>query len=245
MIPAGVPSSFKLAEIIRDVREKRYPTVQHMATAHGQGERWAKQVFKAAKERRLLPHDMTHREWLDLFPVTRRLTQEEVEDQKKRRAEIRVFEAAILHREREEEKTGSLNRTISQRAVNEWRACYAPPAVLQEGDIYWHRIRSFADLTLDFILAKYKFDDLNDEKKRVVKEKLADRQKGVCMICRKPFSTDRVPCLDHGHETGKIRGLLCTFCNMALGGFQDSIMSLENAIKYLLEHATISLHGNA
>lgn len=39
--------------------------------------------------------------------------------------------------------------------------------------------------------------------------------------------------IDHVHETGKVRGLLCSKCNAALGNFNDSISSLQNAIKYL------------
>lgn len=31
----------------------------------------------------------------------------------------------------------------------------------------------------------------------------------------------------------KIRGILCHFCNRALGLFQDDIDALKNAIKYL------------
>ena len=39
--------------------------------------------------------------------------------------------------------------------------------------------------------------------------------------------------IDHDHETGQIRGLLCNWCNVGLGGFKDNPSSLENAIKYL------------
>ena len=41
--------------------------------------------------------------------------------------------------------------------------------------------------------------------------------------------------VDHDHETGKIRGLLCMACNLALGGFKDRIENLANAIDYLME----------
>lgn len=39
--------------------------------------------------------------------------------------------------------------------------------------------------------------------------------------------------LDHDHFTGKIRGLLCHNCNLALGLFKDSISNLTRAIGYL------------
>lgn len=52
---------------------------------------------------------------------------------------------------------------------------------------------------------------------------------GKCGICM-----DRdFEAIDHDHETGQVRGLLCKQCNMALGGFRDSIESLEAAITYL------------
>ncbi len=39
--------------------------------------------------------------------------------------------------------------------------------------------------------------------------------------------------VDHCHTTGKIRGLLCTSCNLGLGKFKDNLNTLENAIDYI------------
>jgi hypothetical protein len=39
--------------------------------------------------------------------------------------------------------------------------------------------------------------------------------------------------VDHCHETGKVRGLLCNGCNSGLGHFKDSINNLKLAIEYL------------
>jgi len=39
--------------------------------------------------------------------------------------------------------------------------------------------------------------------------------------------------VDHDHTTNKIRGLLCSLCNPALGSFRDSIDILKEAIYYL------------
>jgi ribosomal protein L37E len=67
-------------------------------------------------------------------------------------------------------------------------------------------------------------------------------QKGVCAICGQPeVAKDkdggpRMMAVDHCHETGKVRGLLCTGCNTALGGFKDSAQLLEAAKNYLLNH---------
>lgn len=55
-------------------------------------------------------------------------------------------------------------------------------------------------------------------------------QGGVCAICK--GSLDK-PCVDHSHETGAIRGILCIPCNTGLGAFKDNTESLANAIEYL------------
>ena len=39
--------------------------------------------------------------------------------------------------------------------------------------------------------------------------------------------------VDHDHETGQVRDLLCHNCNRALGLFQDSIETVEAALNYL------------
>lgn len=57
---------------------------------------------------------------------------------------------------------------------------------------------------------------------------LAD-QGGVCAICGR----DEKLVIDHDHETGEIRGLLCHRCNFALGAVEDDTAILANAIAYL------------
>jgi protein-arginine kinase activator protein McsA len=59
-----------------------------------------------------------------------------------------------------------------------------------------------------------------------------------CPICDVTFADipERHIHIDHNHETGKTRNLLCHSCNTALGGFRDSPEILTNAIKYLEKH---------
>jgi hypothetical protein len=66
-------------------------------------------------------------------------------------------------------------------------------------------------------------------------KKLYDSQDGKCAICKtpKPFRTQKGLYIDHNHETKRVRGLLCTNCNSAIGKFKESEELLKNAIVYL------------
>lgn len=62
-------------------------------------------------------------------------------------------------------------------------------------------------------------------------------QKGRCAICKKRGSGHRgrkVLSIDHDHRTGRVRGLLCHPCNMAVGHLRDSPLNALNAALYLL-----------
>lgn len=58
-------------------------------------------------------------------------------------------------------------------------------------------------------------------------------QNGLCAICLKPSRDGTNLRIDHNHETGKIRGLLCENCNFGLGHFKDNSEVLLSAVKYL------------
>jgi hypothetical protein len=55
----------------------------------------------------------------------------------------------------------------------------------------------------------------------------------TCDLCGQPFKPGRDKTLDHNHETGEPRGVLCTSCNQGLGRFHDSPALLEKAAAYL------------
>lgn len=74
---------------------------------------------------------------------------------------------------------------------------------------------------------------------------MLDRQGGVCAICGGP-PTDRRNrrrgkqlvfvarlVVDHDHDTGRVRGLLCGACNSAIGFLKDDPATVRSALAYL------------
>lgn len=55
------------------------------------------------------------------------------------------------------------------------------------------------------------------------------KAEGLCEICQEHSKL----CLDHDHETGKARGMLCRQCNSGIGFLKDDAAMLERAINYL------------
>lgn len=58
------------------------------------------------------------------------------------------------------------------------------------------------------------------------------QQEGKCAICRGKDKNKKLA-IDHCHETGVVRGLLCSNCNRGIGFLKDSVVVLNKAIKYL------------
>lgn len=84
------------------------------------------------------------------------------------------------------------------------------------------RIRAFKKkLSHSFTLEDYK--------------SMLDSQNSKCKICNNPLIKPKDIALDHCHKTGKVRGILCRYCNTGIGMLQDDTRILQNAIKYLKE----------
>ena len=69
-------------------------------------------------------------------------------------------------------------------------------------------------------------------------ENLMIQQNSLCALCKNPISFNSEekkdkPHIDHDHESGIVRGLLCLTCNTGLGMFKDSFDLLEQAKQYL------------
>jgi hypothetical protein len=61
---------------------------------------------------------------------------------------------------------------------------------------------------------------------------LLRKQNGVCAICGTP-PNGRLLAVDHDHNTGKVRGLLCQGCNAAIGYLMDDPVVVRKAAEYL------------
>jgi hypothetical protein len=71
-------------------------------------------------------------------------------------------------------------------------------------------------------------------------DQLVAKQNNRCAICQQPeqqtdprYGTLLELAVDHDHNTGQIRGLLCSACNTAIGKFGDNPETLRAAITYL------------
>lgn len=71
---------------------------------------------------------------------------------------------------------------------------------------------------------------------------MVERQAGLCAICGRPemaviAGKSQTLSIDHDHETGRVRALLCSNCNTALGLFGDDSSRLRLAATYLETYA--------
>jgi hypothetical protein len=64
-------------------------------------------------------------------------------------------------------------------------------------------------------------------------EAILKEQNGVCAICYQPEPCNRMLAVDHCHCSLKVRGLLCTNCNMAIGKFKENVEFIKNAVQYM------------
>lgn len=67
---------------------------------------------------------------------------------------------------------------------------------------------------------------------------MVQKQNNLCAICGEretALQNGRTRCLsvDHHHGSGRVRGLLCSRCNTAIGSLKEDIQILESAIDYL------------
>lgn len=91
---------------------------------------------------------------------------------------------------------------------------------------------------------RHKYKDYAVSRKYGVPRGTFDRMRSEqpnCAICGIVFDDSHQStraCVDHSHETGAVRDLLCAKCNSGLGYFRDAPDLLKAAADYLIKHAT-------
>lgn len=66
-------------------------------------------------------------------------------------------------------------------------------------------------------------------------DRMLESQHGRCAICRQA-PAEKLLSIDHDHSSGKVRGLLCSACNFAIGTFNDDPKRIKRAARYLEKH---------
>lgn len=67
-------------------------------------------------------------------------------------------------------------------------------------------------------------------------DEMLEKQGGVCAICGQACSSGRRLAIDHDHETGRVRALLCGNCNNGMGKFLENPDLLRKAANYIEMH---------
>lgn len=104
--------------------------------------------------------------------------------------------------------------TRTQRAL--WRK-----EVMETDPLYFHRSQMKSVYGLDY--TQY--------------EAMLTKQKGVCALCYQPNQRGRRLAVDHDHETGQVRALLCNRCNVSLG--RHNLPWFGRAIQYLIKYVQV------
>lgn len=127
-----------------------------------------------------------------------------------------------------------LCKKCSIQRYNRW--CKRNPNKRKED---YEKIKQNDDHRLSYYRQKLKKYGLTLEKY----DKMLEEQNNKCKICKKHENkTDKrygrtiKLSVDHCHKTGKVRSLLCSNCNAALGQVDDSIKLLKSMIEYLKAH---------
>ena len=102
---------------------------------------------------------------------------------------------------------------------------------MSEHDKRWrakHKVKRAADSRARNLLRNFSMT-VEDYDRMLVK------QRGCCKICGRMPKKARLA-VDHDHESGKVRGLLCSNCNLILGNAKDCPTVLRLAALYVEEH---------
>lgn len=127
----------------------------------------------------------------------------------------RCPECAAKHRARNKKSREANIETYKQREARERERLRSDEALLARTRAFKKKSRLKADYGIT--VGQY--------------EEMLLSQEGLCYLCQK----DAPLVVDHDHATGKVRGLLCRECNLALGFFYDNPQVMAKAITYVLK----------
>jgi hypothetical protein len=120
-------------------------------------------------------------------------------------------------------------RYIKSDKGQEWLNEYRKTDVYRDVQNKWKKT--------DYEKYKDKYIGYNLKKYGITREEydaMYEAQNGQCYVCKD--SSDRRLSVDHNHETGENRKLLCTKCNTALGLLKEDVNIMNNLIEYVKEH---------
>jgi hypothetical protein len=143
------------------------------------------------------------------------------------------------HRLRRNPEEDRRVKALSNERTRRWRAAH--PERATELNRQWqarnrektranarHFILTHPDYARNRLLLKYRLNPADYDA-------LLAAQGGLCAICHQPETMRAVRrlAIDHDHQSGLIRGLLCHGCNLGIGRFGDDPNLLEAAARYL------------
>ena len=66
-------------------------------------------------------------------------------------------------------------------------------------------------------------------------DRMVRDQQGLCAVCRRPLGP-KGQTIDHCHQSGRVRGIVHSQCNLVIGNSGEDIHVLRGAIEYLMAH---------
>lgn len=97
--------------------------------------------------------------------------------------------------------------------------CYKSYCKICENNVRFKRIYNLSDKEFDDVMLR--------------------KENNKCEICGNENANGKQLHLDHNHDTGKVRGVLCTNCNLSIGLLKEDIDKLEKIIYYLKRYNKI------
>jgi len=133
-----------------------------------------------------------------------------------------------------------------EQSVSEFATSETSPSLASPIFGYTGTCKTCLKLTGKFSKLKTQYNLSQEDFNKILIE-----QKGRCKICNIEIETftfknnkANTLCVDHCHNTGKVRGFLCNNCNRALGLFKDNENILKNAYNYIVHFKSDELLEN-